>query len=277
MHKAPANTESIKQAEREWHDADYRIHAPLEYPQDLSAFLKRFQRTELTPFCEGGWSYWADPRVEVLAGLQVTPEMNVLDYGCGSGKLGMYLSLQGANVWGFDLSGEGVRIASEVAKNYGVSAKFEQMDAEDLHYPDDFFDLSIGFGVLHHVIKYPKAASHLHRILRPGGRALFSETLWDNPLINFARLFTTADAEAGDAHLTEKSILEFGRNFHRIHLEKRSLIYMLKRFCKLPERDLSAPLRPRPFWRVIKSLDQKLLQFAALRRYCGEVMVWLYK
>jgi 2-polyprenyl-3-methyl-5-hydroxy-6-metoxy-1,4-benzoquinol methylase len=269
--------DAVKRAEREWHDADYRQHARQEYPENSSDFIKRFERVDLTPFCEGGWSYWADPRAEAFGDLAVTPGTRVLDYGCGSGKLGMYLSLRGADVSGFDLSVEGVRVANEAAAHYGTAAKFEQMDAEDLHYPDNFFDLVAGFGVLHHVIKYPAAAVQLHRILRPGGRAIFHETLWDNPLINLARRFTTVDGDAGDAHLTESSIYEFCREFREIHLEKRNLIYMLKRFAKLPERDLSAPVRPRPFWRFIKSVDRKLLRFRPLQRYCGEVIVFLEK
>ena len=239
--------------------------------------MKRFERVDLTPFCDGGWSYWADPRAEALKGLEISPGMRVLDYGCGSGKLGMYLALRNAKVWGFDLSAEGIVVAKEVSARYGASAEFEQMDAEDLRYPDGFFDLVVGFGVLHHVIKYPAAASHLLRIVKPGGRVIFLETLWDNPLINFARRFTTADSDAGDAQLTEKSILDFCREFSEIRLEKYNLLYMLKRFAKLPERNLSAPLRPRPFWRLIKSMDNKLLRFRPLRRYCGEVIIFLRK
>jgi 2-polyprenyl-3-methyl-5-hydroxy-6-metoxy-1,4-benzoquinol methylase len=269
--------EAVKKSEREWHDADYRLHARSEYPSDASAFLTRFERVDLTPFCDGGWSYWADPRAEALGSLEVTSGMHVLDYGCGSGKLGMYLSLRGAEVWGFDLSAEGIRVANEVAADYGASANFEQMDAEDLRYPDNFFDLVVGFGVLHHVIKYPAAASNLHRILKTGGRVIFLETLWDNLLINFARRFTTADAAAGDAQLTESSIFEFCRDFREVRLEKRNLLYMLKRFAKLPERDVSAPLRARPFWRLIKSVDKNLLRFRPLRRYCGEVIIFLRK
>src|SRR5712671_5715759 len=130
--------EAVKRAEREWHDADYRLHARDEYPPDASDFIKRFERVDLTPFCEGGWSYWADPRSEAFGHIAITPGTRVLDYGCGSGKLGMYLSLRGADVSGFDLSVEGIRVANEVAAHYGAAAKFEQMDAEDLRYPDNF-------------------------------------------------------------------------------------------------------------------------------------------
>jgi len=65
--------EAVKRAEREWHDADYRLHARDEYPPDASDFIKRFERVDLTPFCEGGWSYWADPRSEAFGHIAITP------------------------------------------------------------------------------------------------------------------------------------------------------------------------------------------------------------
>ena len=277
MAKLARTAEESKQAEREWHDEEYRLHAGREYPQDVSGFLKIFERLELTPFCQGGWSYWGDSRAEALQALGDVHGRRVLDYGCGSGRLGIYFSLHGADVRAFDLSAEGIKVAQNAARRYGVSAEFEQMDAEELSYPDNFFDVVAGFGVLHHVIKYRGAASHLHRVLKPGGQALFIETLWDNPLFNFARRFTSVNADAGDAHLTEKSIYEFAREFEEVRLEKRNLLYMFKRFAKLPERSLAAPLRPRRFWRFVKSADEALLRFPALHRYCGEVIVWLRK
>ena len=277
MSLSDTETRSTKDLEREWHDSFFRDHGREDFPPTSEEFRAWFHRVDLTSFCDGGWSYWADPRVEALGKLGDLRTKQVLDYGCGSGKLGVYLSLQGANVWGFDLSVSGVEVAKEVAGRYGLSAEFEQMDAEDLRYPSDFFDYVVSFGVLHHVIKYPKAAAHLYRVVKPGGQAIFVETLWDNPLINLARRFTTPDADAGDTKLTEDGIYEFCRSFKEIRLEKRNLVYMLKRLAKLPERDLTAPLRPRPFWRAVKSLDQKLLQVRPLRRYCGEVIISLRK
>jgi 2-polyprenyl-3-methyl-5-hydroxy-6-metoxy-1,4-benzoquinol methylase len=271
------NEEATKQAEQAWHDSYFRAHGREDFPGTTLEFVEWFKRVDLTPFCDGGWSYWADPRVEALSNLKITPGMRVLDYGCGSGKLGVYFALQGASVWGFDLSAEGIEVAKEAAARYGTDARFEQMDAEHLRYEDEFFDLVVGFGVVHHVIKYPAAAQHLHRILRPQGKAIFVETLWDNPLINAARRFTTADDDAGDAHLTERGIYEFCRGFSEIRLEKRNLLYMLKRCAKLPERNLSAPLSRRPVWRLVKAIDKSLLQFRPLRKHCGEVIIYLGK
>jgi hypothetical protein len=50
---------------------------------------------------------------------------------------------------------------------------------------------------------------------------------------------------------------------------------MLKRLAKLPHPDPSLPVTPRPFWQAVKSLDAQLLRFPPLRRYCGEVIIYL--
>ncbi len=270
-----ADVDAIKQAEREWHDAFFISHAQIAYPEGVEDFKRLFQLVELTPFCEGGWNWWADLRKEIVEGLGDVRRLRVLDYGCGFGRLGMYLSLCGAQVWGFDLSSPAIETANEVARRYGLSARFEQMDAEDLRYADDSFDVIVGFGVLHHVIKYPRASSELFRVLAPGGRALFHETLWDNPLINLARRFTREHADAGDAHLTDKNIREFGRDFSQVKLEKRHLLYMLKRLAKIPSPDPNLPVTPRPFWQLMKAVDQQIVRFLPIRRYCGEVIIYL--
>jgi 2-polyprenyl-6-hydroxyphenyl methylase/3-demethylubiquinone-9 3-methyltransferase len=74
----------------------------------------------------------------------------VLDYGCGSGWLGVYLAKQGARVEGFDVSGRLVEVASLRAEVNGVSHAciFRKMIAEDLEYPDQSFDLVVGISIL---------------------------------------------------------------------------------------------------------------------------------
>jgi len=200
----------------------------------------------------------------------------ILDYGCGSGNLGIYLALQGAQVSGFDLSPEGIKIAQRGAEQYGLNAKFEVMDAESLSYPDQSFDLVAGFGVLHHVIKYPGAGAQLFRVMRPGARALFHETLWDNPVINLARRFTMTDQDAGDAHLTASSLRDFARGFSTVKLHRRHLLYMLKRTVKIGSHHITHPVKPRRFWRAVKSVDS-ILVGSGLSRWCGEVIVELIR
>ena len=267
----------VRNAEREWHDAHYDAHAAYAYPESLDDFLNIFVKGQISRFCDGGWSWWGDARREAIDAIGDVRGLRVLDYGCGYGNLGLYLSRNGAEVWGFDLSQPAIETANEAARQYGLAAEFLQMDAATLSYPDDFFDLVVGFGVLHHVIKYPEADAHLFRVLRSGGRAVFHETLWDNPLINFARRFTSEHSDAGDAHLTEQEIRRFCRRFPQVELEKRHLFYMLKRLAKLPRMEWHAELEPRPLWQALSWLDQQILRLRRLRYFCGEVIVYLEK
>lgn len=271
------SVDDVRNAEREWHDAHYDAHAAYQYPESLDDFLNIFVKGQISRFCDGGWSWWGDARREAIDAIGDVRGLRVLDYGCGYGNLGLYLSCNGAQVSGFDLSQPAIETAKKAARRYGLAAEFVQMDAAALSYPDDFFDLVVGFGVLHHVIKYPEADAHLFRVLRSGGRAVFHETLWDNPLINFARRFTSEHSDAGDAHLTEQEILRFCRRFPQVQLEKRHLFYMLKRLAKLPRMEWHAELEPRPLWQALSSLDQQILRLRPLRYFCGEVIVYLEK
>jgi 2-polyprenyl-3-methyl-5-hydroxy-6-metoxy-1,4-benzoquinol methylase len=269
--------ERIKQTERAWHDSTYDANAAFAFPETVEEFENVFVKGQISRFCDGGWSWWGDARQEVLRMVGDVRGLRALDYGCGYGGLGLYLSLKGAEVWGFDFSRPAIETANKAARRFGLRAEFAIMDAAALTYPDEFFDLVVGFGVLHHVIKYQQADSHLFRIMKPGGRAVFHETLWDNPLINFARRFTTVHSDAGDAHLTEREIRRFCQTFPHVQIENRHLLYMLKRLAKLPRTDWSAELKPRPLWRAVSGLDRRILRFRPLRPYCGEAIVCLQK
>jgi 2-polyprenyl-3-methyl-5-hydroxy-6-metoxy-1,4-benzoquinol methylase len=270
MNASPIN--QTKLAEQAWHDNWYQENARTEFPESPADFRELFLRVQLACFCDGGWSFWGDAREEMMRICGDVRGLSVLDYGCGPGQLGIYLAMLGAKVSGFDLSPRGAEIANWAARKYGLGCSFRAMDAEELDYPDRCFDLVVGFGVLHHVVKYPHSALHLARVLKPGGRAIFHETLWENPLINFVRRWTTADDDAGDAHLTEFSIRHFGRLCARTEIHKRHIFYMLKRLGRLSDRDLSQPLTPRPFWRMVKKIDQGLIHLG-LSRFCGEAIV----
>ena len=269
----------IKLAEREFHDQIYSRSLVEHFPSTPTEFKEIFRRVHLTRFCDGGWSYWGDARAEAFRLLGNVTGKKLLDFGCGAGHAGVYLALEGAGVWGFDFAAAGVERAQQLAQHFGLGkrAQFECMDAEALTYPENFFDIVLGIGVLHHVIKYPGVAENTARILKPGGRALFVETLWDNPLINLARRFSSLEKEAGDAPLTHLSIKQFARPFSGLVLRPRHLLYMLKRMAKLPAFELPTPLRPRPVWKAVLGLDRALLAVPPLRFFCGEVIVELRK
>src|SRR6266852_3775522 len=95
---------ATKLAEQVWHDNWYKKNAPKEFPDGPAQFREFFSRVQLEPFCNGGWAYWGDARTEMMHLLGDVRGLRVLDYGCGSGQLGIYLAMLGVNVSGFDLS-----------------------------------------------------------------------------------------------------------------------------------------------------------------------------
>jgi ubiquinone/menaquinone biosynthesis C-methylase UbiE len=108
----------------------------------------------------------------------------VLELGCGAGDLSLELLRRGATLTAIDVSPGMVDLARSRAE--GFAATFLVTPAEDTSLPGESFDLVVGRWVLHHV-DVPTAARELHRLLRPGGRAVFFENQDRNPLLRVAR------------------------------------------------------------------------------------------
>lgn len=117
----------------------------------------------------------------------------LLDIGCGHGGLSLSLLGKGAAyVAGIDISQTYVddAIRSAGAANYASSSfEFLVMDAHNLEFADDHFDMVVGNGILHH-LDLPTCLNEINRVLKPGGFALFIEPLAGNPFLKLFRLLT---------------------------------------------------------------------------------------
>ncbi|WP_417888173.1 methyltransferase domain-containing protein [Zunongwangia sp.] len=60
------------------------------------------------------------------------------------------------------------------------------MDANDLTFKDESFDIVFGGAILHH-LDIKKSLEHIHRVLKPGGKIVFLEPLNMNPLYKIYR------------------------------------------------------------------------------------------
>lgn len=119
--------------------------------------------------------------------------MTVLDYGCGHGHLSLRYSGSGASkVIGIDISKKFIDLATKQRDGLGVDAalcQFVEMDAHDLKFEDDSFDLVIGYAILHH-LDTKLAVKEIYRVLKPCGRVLLLEPLADNPALKLFRWLT---------------------------------------------------------------------------------------
>lgn len=96
----------------------------------------------------------------------------VLDLGCGTGRHTVYLAKRGFDVYGIDISKEGMRIAKEWLKKENLRANLRISSIyKKLPYQDNFFDAIISTNTIHHarieIIR--KAIREIERVLKPRG------------------------------------------------------------------------------------------------------------
>jgi SAM-dependent methyltransferase len=100
--------------------------------------------------------------------------LRVFDAGCGPGIYAEWLVQQGAEVVGCDLSPSMIRLAE--ARLGGSAARFVIADlASRLDFlADDSCDLVVAALVLDYIREWRGVFQEFHRVLRPGGRVVFS-------------------------------------------------------------------------------------------------------
>jgi ubiquinone/menaquinone biosynthesis C-methylase UbiE len=124
--------------------------------------------------------------------LASSKDKNVLEYGCGPGSLAFHLVKYAATVVGIDISEVAIEQAKARAKNERLeNVSFLVMDAENLTFADEAFDLICGSAILHH-LNLGRAFAEIARTLKSGGVAVFLEALGHNPALNLYRKFTPA-------------------------------------------------------------------------------------
>jgi 2-polyprenyl-3-methyl-5-hydroxy-6-metoxy-1,4-benzoquinol methylase len=94
----------------------------------------------------------------------------VLEMGCGTGQLSLFLASADRLVVGADLSRASLELAQGAAERFGVSgARFLETDVRAPGLRREGFDVVICNGVLHHTPDPRASFAALSRLVRPGG------------------------------------------------------------------------------------------------------------
>src|SRR6058998_1295603 len=110
---------------------------------------------------------------------RIAPGARVLELGCGTGEFTRRVAPSGARVVALDLSGD--LLAKARAKLDGA-ARFVRGNAHVLPFADASFDVVYGCSILHH-LEVGVALREVRRVLRTGGRLVFSEPNLVNPQV----------------------------------------------------------------------------------------------
>jgi ubiquinone/menaquinone biosynthesis C-methylase UbiE len=116
--------------------------------------------------------YEKEWHIPEAAGFNQAKNLSVLEVGCGLGTDGAQFAKAGADYTGIDLTEAAVDLARHRFELFNLQGTFRIADAERLDFSDNSFDIVYSHGVLHHTPDTASAIREIHRVLKPGGRAL---------------------------------------------------------------------------------------------------------
>jgi SAM-dependent methyltransferase len=106
---------------------------------------------------------------ETLSGAKAS---TVLDLGCGSGWLSIYLARAGYQVTGIDLAKHAIELAQQWAAQESLgNAQFQVADIAEMSFAENTFDAVVANSIFEHLTYElaDRTLSQLRYVLKPGG------------------------------------------------------------------------------------------------------------
>jgi len=107
--------------------------------------------------------------------LQVTreyfqPEMEILEFGCGTGSTAIIHAPYVEHIRAIDISEKMIEIAQSKADAQNIkNITFEQLTIDELTVSGETFDAVLGLSILHLLENKEQIIAKVHKILKPGG------------------------------------------------------------------------------------------------------------
>ena len=131
------------------------------------------------------------------------PDMEVLEFGCGTGSTAIDHAPYVKHIQAIDISSGMLEIAEGKADVENVkNVTFAQSAIDEFCVPEQSFDAVLGLSILHLLDNKEAVVAKVHRLLKPGG------------------VFVTSTACIGDSMKFLKLILPIGKFFGLIPLVK---------------------------------------------------------
>ncbi|MEW6668916.1 MAG: class I SAM-dependent methyltransferase [Thermodesulfobacteriota bacterium] len=236
----------------------------LQYIEGEQEFAQHFGNMKFYSIARASFASRDKYLLEGIEGL------NVLDYCCGNGEVGVQMAHRGArSVHGIDLSPVAIENARALAGREGVAGQcvFEVMDAEHTEFPDSSFDVVHEYGALHH-LDLNCAYEELARILKPGGKLVCTEALRHNPFIHRYRKRTPHLRTQWEVEhiLGVPEILRGRAYFESVHIQ----FFHLVSLAAVPFRKSAGCSR---LLSLLEGIDGVLLRLPGVQRWAWVAVV----
>ena len=119
-------------------------------------------------------------QAEIRKQIPANKKLKILDAGCGSGFFSVLLAKEGHQVTGIDLTPEMIVNSKILAEEEGVSCRFLVMDAEELQFESESFDLVISRNLTWTLPNVKEAYAEWKRVLKEGGILLNFDANYGN-------------------------------------------------------------------------------------------------
>jgi SAM-dependent methyltransferase len=129
---------------------------------------------------QASWITLAEAR-EFFRALELSAGQTALEVACGSGGIACRMAVEtGASCVGVDINQQGIEAAERTAREQGLSSRvaFRVVDAgRRLPFADASFDAVFCNDSINHLPERLDVLRDWHRVLRPGGRVLFTDPI----------------------------------------------------------------------------------------------------
>ena len=161
------------------------MHAYQEYKKENIAYwsnraqgYSKVNQEELDSEQHRVWSRVLWERIAKQYPDRKNETISVLDIGTGPGFFAIILAERGYQVTAVDYTASMLEKARKNAAHWGGKICFQQMNAEELSFPDGSFDVIVSRNLTWNLYHPEKAYAEWIRVLKPGGLLLNFDANW---------------------------------------------------------------------------------------------------
>ena len=154
-----------------WQEHPNRYDFDFKGDLGLEEFSPDFFKEIDKRFFDSVWQFmpWDHLPFDNLIDYEGLKDKRVLEIGVGCGSNAQLLAQHAGEYTGIDLTDYAVKCTKERLRVFSLPGKILQMNAEQLLFEDNAFDLVWSWGVIHHTANTQNVLKEISRILVPGG------------------------------------------------------------------------------------------------------------